>query len=485
MAGLGDLLKRMSHYSLAQFAIMAAGLVSFPILTRVLSVAEYGIMGLIVMLLTFTSSLSKFGLQHSSVRLWAEHEGQPGGIERFTFTFFVGAFLFSIPVIAIYDGAVWLLRPWIGGPLTYFILLSSPLIFIQALSSFGTNLLRARQWSRRRAAFDVAQSYIAMVLAVLGATVVLRGLRGYYAGLMTGQAMVALVLVASVLRWTKLRGSSFSPSLLREAMAYGFPMGIAELFGALFHLGDRFIIQWMLDETAVGYYTMAFNLAMYVNTLFTLPMDMAAIPMYSALYEKEGPEATSEFLRKATRLFFMFAAPAIAGLWVIKEDIVALLASKQFLPGASLVHILLAGFLFYGSRTLLGAGMLLRKRVWLVANLELAGAVANLLLNLVLIPHLGIHGSALATLITQFLGSVIFYLLGARLLRVPIDVLALLRYLACAAGMGFVVQLIHVGPTPVRLMLRLAAGAGVYAGLLLAVDAEARRLVRKGLGLKA
>jgi len=481
MAGLADLLRRMSHYSFAQLIIMAAGFVSFPILTRVLDVAEYGIMGLIVMLLTFLYSISKAGLQHSSVRLWAQWEQRDGGVEQFTFTYFVGALAFALPVTALYVGAVHLLRPWIGERLAYYCTLSSPLVVIQSLNSFGLNLLRAREWSRVRALFDVATSYSGMILAVLGATVILRGLRGYYLGLMSGQVLVSVAILAYVLRWTRLRRGSWSPGLLRQALAYGLPMSIGELCGALFHMGDRIIIQRLLDEQAVGYYTMAFNLAMYVNMVFTLPMDMAAIPLYSGLYEREGQQATSEFLRKATRFFFLFALPAVAGLWVIKEDIVKLLASEKFVPGAALVHMLLAGFLLYGSRTLLGAGMLLKKRAWLIAELELLGAGVNIGLNFALIPRFGIHGSAIATLATQALGSFVFYLIGRRLVPVAVDLFALVRHAACAVGMAFAIHYLDVGPTPVRLLLRLGAGATIYALLLLAVDAEARSLVGRVL----
>jgi O-antigen/teichoic acid export membrane protein len=483
MHGLGDLLRKAGHYSLANLAIMAAGLISFPILTRVLSVSEYGIMGLNVMLLTWLGSLSKLGLQHSAVRLWSEWERRPGGMQRFTLTFFLGALLTSLPVLALYAGALWLLRPWIGDRLFGFFLLASPLLFIQALSSFGTNLLRARQWSGRRAVFDVASGYAAMVLAVLGATVIWGGLRGYYLGLMSGQALVALVLLASVLSWTRLRRGNFSPSLLREGISYGLPMAVAELSGSLFHMSDRLVIQWLLDENAVGYFTMAFNLAMYVNTLFALPMDLAAVPMMASLYEQAGARATSEFLRKAARFFFMAAAPVAVGMWVIREDLVALLASRRFLPGAALVHLLLVGFMLHGGRTLLGAGLLLKKRVWTVAAIELAGAATNLALNLLLIPRMGIAGSALATLVTQLAATLVVFWWGSRLVPVRLEGLALLGHAGWALLMGVVVSRVSIaGGTAVRLLVHVAAGALVYLLLLLLVDPEARRLARRALG---
>jgi O-antigen/teichoic acid export membrane protein len=481
MAGLGDLLHKMSHYSLANLAIMAAGFVSFPILTRVLSVGEYGIMGLIVLLLTFVNSVAKLGLQHSSVRLFPAHERQEGGRERFVLTLFVATLLICVPVTLLYDGVVLAVRRWIGHH-AYFILLSSPLILIGAMNSFGLNLLRARQWSRARASFDAATIYVAMILAVLGAAVVFRGLRGYYIGLMTGQGLVSITLLAVVLRWTRLRRANWSTAVLREALAFGMPMALWELCGVLFHMGDRFIIQWLLDENAVGYYTVAFNIATYVNQLFTIPMDMAAAPMYTHVYEKEGAEATSEFLRKASRFFFLFALPVCAGMTVIREDIVALLASKQFLPGAQLVHLLLAGFLLYGSRSLLAAGMFLRKRPWLMAGLEVGGAVFNSLLCLALIPSLGILGAAVATLISQAVTAVVCWIIGSRLVRAPLDLLPLLLHAACAAGMAVAIHFVDPGPGVIRLLLRLAAGVAIYAALVLIADSEARRLVGNVVG---
>jgi O-antigen/teichoic acid export membrane protein len=313
-----------------------------------------------------------------------------------------------------------------------------------------------------------------MILAVLGATVILPGLRGYYLGLITGQGIVLIVLLVYVLRSTPLARSAFSPKLAREALAFGLPMATFELCSNLWHLGDRFLVQWVLDERAVGYYTMAYNLSMYVNALFTLPMDLAAVPLFTQIYESEGPGATSEFLRKGTRVFLLLAIPAVAGVTVLREDVVLLLASRQFLPGAELVPLVLAGLLVYGSRVLLGAGMILRKRPWLIAELEVAGAGLNLVLNLLLLPRYGVRGAAYATLLSQLVMSFFFWRIGSRLVRSPLEVGFLARQLLCGTLMGWAVGLICPSSVPLRIALRVLVGAGVYAALTVLVDSEVR-----------
>lgn len=481
---LADLVRRLGHYATANVAIMAAGLISFPILTRTLAVDEYGIMGLVVMLLSFVTSLAKLGLQHASVRLWPEWEQRQGGPASFVLTLFFTGLLVSLPATLVYHGLAWLLRPWIGARLAFFIALSSPLVLIQSLNSFGVNVLRARQWSRARALFDVGTSYSGMLLAVAGAAVLVGGLRGYYIGLMTGQGLALLFLLGYVLRRSAAWHGSWSGPLARAALAFGFPMALFELCSNLWHLGDRFLIQWFLDERAVGFYTMAYNLSMYVNALFTVPMDMAAVPMYTHVYEAAGPAAASELLRKSARFFFLLAIPAVAGVTVVREDVVLLLASRQFLPGAELVPLILAGLLAYGSRVLLGAGMVLRKRPWLIAGLEVAGAAFNIALNLLLLPALGVRGAALATLISQLVMAVVFWRLGSQLVRAPLDLGGLVRLLLCGGVMALCIGRISPASVWLRLPLRIFAGAGIYLVLAALVDPRTRvglaRYLRRG-----
>src|ERR1700690_2287166 len=66
------LLVHTSHYSLSSFLTMVAGLVSFPLLTRIFSVADYGMMNLIGSTLAGTVALGKVGVQHSIVRYQSE-----------------------------------------------------------------------------------------------------------------------------------------------------------------------------------------------------------------------------------------------------------------------------------------------------------------------------------------------------------------------------------------------------------------------------
>ena len=52
--------------------MMAAGFISFPLLTRIFSVSDYGLLGLITTTLLIATAITKLGLPESIVRFYAE-----------------------------------------------------------------------------------------------------------------------------------------------------------------------------------------------------------------------------------------------------------------------------------------------------------------------------------------------------------------------------------------------------------------------------
>lgn len=476
MAELGALIKRIGHYSGAQILITASGFISFPILTRVLAPAEYGIMGMVLVVLNISIGVAKLGLGSSIVRLWPEWEARQGSGQVFVLTCLTLVLLLSVPAALLTDGITQLARPWIDGRLPRFILLASPLIAVRVLNQFALAVLQARQQSSARALFEIGIKYLAMVLAVAGAAAVIGGLRGYYAGLVLGEGVMMLALLGFLLRGVPLDPRRVSRALMWRVAAFGLPVAVYELSSVLLYTGDRFLIVSLLDEDALGYYTVAFNLAWYVNVAFTIPTVMAVGPAATTIYEREGAAAASAFLDRSLRFFLMLAIPTVAGVSLVRGDLVALMASERFVPGAAIVHVLVAGFLVAGSRDVVGMGLLLRKRPWLMAALNIAGTALNLGLNVALIPRLGTEGAAWATLAAQVALTVVFWALGSRLVRAPIHLPAVMRYGVCTAGMVGVILLVDPGAGATRLLLRVGTGMASYAALLLVLDGEARRL---------
>ena len=65
-------LRHIRNYATGGLFSALIGVATFPILTRSLSVEDYGILGLILSTLTLFVAVGKFGIQHSILRFYAE-----------------------------------------------------------------------------------------------------------------------------------------------------------------------------------------------------------------------------------------------------------------------------------------------------------------------------------------------------------------------------------------------------------------------------
>ena len=77
--------------------------------------------------------------------------------------------------------------------------------------------------------------------------------------------------------------------------------------------------------------------------VYAQPFEMAVVPAYTNLYEKEGAAPARDFLAKVTRLYYLGALPLIAGLWAVREDIIVVFASHKYREAQAVLPILIAG----------------------------------------------------------------------------------------------------------------------------------------------
>jgi hypothetical protein len=100
----------------------------------------------------------------------------------------------------------------------------------------------------------------------------------------------------------------------------------------------------------------------------------------------------------------------------------------------------------------------------------------------VLIPRIGILGSAIATLVSYAVTSLAMAIAGHHLLAVKIPWATLLRAVIAAGAMYGAVFWLLPGKKFLTVGVRAALGAPIYGAIMLLIDADARALVTKALG---
>lgn len=486
---LKRLLVHTSHYGLTSLFTMIAGLVTFPILTRVFSVEDYGAMSLVAATLTVSVTVSKVGVQHSIVRY---HSEIVAGKSRFTIgQLYSTTFLGMATTALIVMGALMLfthLAPthFIGDPkLVGLFSIASTLIIVQVLESALVNFLRAEQRTIALMTYNIAKKYLSLGFILVAVLVVSRTLTAFYTSTVMSETLALIALTAWMFRRAERprpTRAEFSRPLYRELLGFGVPMMIGyELSGLILAVGDRYVIGGMIGEAPLGLYAAAYNLCQYVQQMVIQSVSQAIMPMYMQMWDTKGVAETSAFISRSLRTYVMIGLPIVAGLAAVGPELLPALASEKYASAAFVLPWVIGGMLVDGTNSMVGAGLFIHRKTRVIMSIVLSCAILNIVLNVILVPRIGIEGSAIATLVSYSAAALALGWAGRSLLPVALPLGTMVRAGAASVAMYFIVIHVYPGHRLASVAVRALVGAPIYGGLMVLIDAEARALVQKAL----
>lgn len=480
-----NLLRHTSNYSIGTLLITLASIISFPIFTRMFTVAEYGVLGLVNVTIGFLVGVGKLGLQKSIVRFYAEIEsGQRAGDKAMLFSTVLFSMVGTGVGIAAVSALLLLVSPsaWWGHTRAQLIIaLATPLVLLRVVDSAMLNLLNAEQKSALYSAFTVIRKYLSLGFVLLVLLSVARNLYGFFIGTMAAELLAMIYIVTYYARQHLFDIRRFSKPLFSAMLTFGLPLLASELSVLLLSMGGRYIINYQLGPRELGSYSAAANFSEYLQGILTASFAQAVVPMYLRQWEQQGKAKTTAFLQEALRYYLALALPILAGMAALGPNMLRLLASDKYEVSAALFIYMVGGMLIAGGTPIFSAGIYIKKLTKIVMYSVLATTFLNIALTAVLLQYYGIEGAAIASL-----ASSLFYLaatawFGRSVIRVSMPWRHLVKYGTLSMLMYFIITHIQAPNAALRIMLQIAAGIVLYGLLLVMTDAPIRRLASKGL----
>lgn len=468
------------RYSSASVLVMLAGLVSFPLLTRLLDNTQYGILGYYETWLMIGVAVAKLGAQHAILRFYP-YQDETRALPGFATNMFLLPLLVSCGIWAA-GITVFACVDWFGGasfsPVLWMAVMTIPL---QVFVSLVQMVLRAGEHSGVLMFTRVAWRWLELVLMVGAVAWLERTAVAAYGGKM----LAAGIVVVFYVYWVK-RNLTFSRQLdwsqMRKTLGYGMPLVVNEIATVLLISIGRLMLKGMTgDFAAVGIFTIGYSLALQVSMLMSTALSESFIPVANRSWETGGAEAVRAL--KAKVLFPMTYASvgiAVAIACVGSEAVQAISGADKTASGPVFAW-LGALYALYPLLEIGGYGLLLHKRSRTVLYMTLAATALNTLLSLWLIPRYGYMGATWAAVGSFAALGIGLYALCPRDLRYRPD----LRAWSVAGGAGLAFVLAVEGSGLFGLVspwTRLFAAGGLWAVLyvvpVLALDARLRDLVR-------
>lgn len=361
------------------------------------------------------------------------------------------------------------------GRIVFGVLLHTSTFVLAAVLVPLTTVLTANE----RFDLDTLYGVVVQLLGIALALLLLQQGWGFLALLWTGLATMPVHIALCIRAIRRFRygplAFSFAPRTWPRFLRNSLPFGLGSLAMTTSFNADTVLLSLFWSAGVVGWYNAAYRL---VFTLLSVVSGFwHALTPSLAREQADSPQRVGAVARAGVLGLALYALPAAVGVSVLAAPIVELLFGPAFLPAAPLlaiviwdVPLLMFAALCGNISTALG----LERRT---APIYVAGAVLNVVGNLVLIPSWGAHGAAVVTLATDGLVAACFvWLLGSRL-ELRRTTAALLRTALAAFVMGLLVWQLRSLPLPA------AIGAGVVSFGVLAVllrlvpPAAVRRLV--------
>jgi O-antigen/teichoic acid export membrane protein len=470
---LGDRTKQSIVWSTTlPLAAHSARFLNSLILARILSPTDFGVMGMVFVIMYYANTFTDFGFAKAIVQKPSIHNLHYRSY--FTFNFLISAFLFS----ALQLSAVYIETYFNVDDLAAAIQVYSFFLIISALAAPAKVKLRR---AIRFKSLAIAEAFQVGVSIPISLGLALHGY-GFWAIVYAGLCSQSLMLFflcwsAGIVPWPTARIAS-----LRSLISFGKWDFLAGQVNLVAESVDKLIIGKVLGASAVGLYDRALGLGRMPYEQVSGKFSNVAFSTFSRY--QHSRQDLIYYMRRISVLNALVLAPMMLGLAAIADEFVLVVLGETWVGMTSTLQVLCVSFIFAGVG-----------RPFYSINIAAGWIAEQTLINLVLVTLLvvamlymaerGIDAVAFVILVYQFLYLVISVWLTRKKFEVALLALLapMLQPIVLAGGMYWCVfylkSMIEFENAALELVTLIASGGLVFALLVLVAPLRELAFVRK------
>ena len=418
------------------FSLLQRGLGFFllPVYTTVLAKDELGTISTATAIVAFFVILFGLSLRGAVPYYYYEYKDKkPHYLKKLygTSTLFILCFT-SLGIISLLATREWFLD-YLFENIAFmpYILLSLISIFLQPLYFFYQSILKAKQEAKKASALDFAYFGIMVGLTL----VLILGFNLKAEGALIANAVASFfVFIISIIGLNKEISWHFSTKILKKVLKYSLPLVPHNISGWAMNMMDKVLLNSMTSLTLVGLFDVGSQIGKVVN-MISLGVNSAYAPWFFDQV-KNDPNSKTNIVTVTHKivLFYVFIGVAIS--WIAPE-LLHIISKPEYYEAWTIVPLIATAFVINGFYFTFSSVFFLEKTKHLFI-LTMIGAVANLILNLIMIPSYGILGAAIASILTKVFFTCLTYWFSQRIYHLPYNTI----YIISIITVGFVLSML-------------------------------------------
>lgn len=231
-------------------------------------------------------------------------------------------------------------------------------------------------------------------------------LKGYYVEALPVAGMIAAItgeVVFLILNHKWFRVARFNIKYLKQLLMIAVPLVPNFLIYWIFNSSDKLMITNLIGVGATGIYSVGAKLGMVSQLIYTAFAGGWQFFAFSTMKEKDQVKTNSLVFEYLGIISFSCATI----IFVVSEPLYRILFTGEYVQGYIVSPYLFLAPLLQMLFQIACNQFLVIKKTWPNLFILSTGAFVNILLNLILIPRIGIEGAAIATLFGYFISDII------------------------------------------------------------------------------
>jgi O-antigen/teichoic acid export membrane protein len=398
------------HTSIYGFGHLVARGLSFillPFYTHHISSNEFGIFSLIISFATIVSIVFHLGLQGSFVKYFSSAKSL--NEQKLIFSnliFLISSVSLPISLILIFFSKE--LSELFLHSRKYSASFSLGIISILAMtySYYFAIVYVTLEKSKQFVINTVISALMNFVLNVIFIYNLSLGIDGiFYAQIIS--SFVLIFLCVDVLK--TFFQFKFNSLWVKNILQFGYPFFFSSIFTVLTEVFDRFLVDYYLGSNKAGIYYLGYRFGLVLN-IFGISFKNSWLPHYYNFISHLGDDKPN-YLGKVFSKLLMVSAFVIVPISLFADDVFSLkyndfqLFSTEYFEAAAVIPFVLLGYMFSIMMSFYSLGPYISGKSVHFLISDLLCFICNLILNILLIPFIGIIGAAIATMSAFMIGA--------------------------------------------------------------------------------
>jgi len=424
---LKELSKDTAVYGISTIVGRFLGFLLVPFYTNVFTREEFGIFTLIYAYLAFLNIVYIYGMDAAYMKYTSLAEGEE---KKNTFStpyiFVTGTSILLSVIFYIFKeefGAAIALPSEYFGLLIYVILI----LFFDTLALIPFNALRLERKTKKFALIKLMNIVINLSLNLILILKYDFGIEAIFISNLAASIFSFVVLIPDLIKRFRLK---IDKPILVKMLKFGIPYLPAALASTVVQIIDVPIVERLTNTETLGLYRANYKLGIFMM-LFVQMFNFAWQPFF---LENAKEKNAKEFFSKILTIFLIIGSIIWITTSLFIEDIAKIeiingrtLLGKEFLEGLYIVPIILLAYLFNGLYVNFTAGIYIEEKTKYFVFVTGAGAIVNVIINLILIPQLGIMGAALATLASYVVMALGLFIVSQKFYKINYEYLKIIK----------------------------------------------------------